>query len=179
MLGIVRDKTLNATHAGFLNDPQELTFAETILRDFLRLRRSAFTDVAKSLFYEGLLDSLEGVRLSRELYVVSLSEANDLLSQWQSYSAHGYGYSVGFDGKSLRDIYGSPKVIYLRRVLYTEHEQQHCLNYMVRAVEDVIDSTFSPWRNSLRDPMGGFVRIVSELLEEFLVTFKHERSRMG
>jgi hypothetical protein len=176
LVGIVHGRRLNATHSNFLNDPQEVSFAEEILRSFLKQRRSAFSasDAAKSLFYDSLLDSLEKVRSSRELYVASLSEADDLLSQWQSYSSRGYGYSIGFDGQALRDIYGSPGIIYLRRVLYTAFERDYSLNRMVAEAEELIDGLFTPWAKSLMPSMMELVEIVGDLLEEFLVTFKHE-----
>jgi Protein of unknown function (DUF2971) len=176
LVGIVHGRTLNATHSNFLNDPQEVSFAEEILRSFLKQRRSAFgaSDAAKALFYDSLIDSLEKVRSSRELYVASLSEADDLLSQWQSYSSRGYGYSVGFDGHALRDIYGSPGIIYLRRVFYSAFERDYSLNRMAEDAERLIDGLFSQWGESLVPSMMGLVEIVADLLEEFLVTFKHE-----
>jgi hypothetical protein len=95
LLGIVSSKSLWASGIQYLNDTAEFKHAESISRTLLSERLGDETDPRK-----GLYDILRGglpLRANETVFVGSLSEAKDKLSQWRAYCPNGGGFSVGFD----------------------------------------------------------------------------------
>jgi len=95
--GILSSGRLRLTDVRFLNDRTERTYGSATI--------SSRVD---ELIRDGKLDSkitdpkYAGVRIAGErLYVCSLTECGDALSQWQRYAADGAGYCIGFDARAL------------------------------------------------------------------------------
>jgi len=100
LCGILKDRELWATHPLYLNDATELTLGEQIAQDVF----NEFSGAAKPGDERFALDSLAKSYAKRrastrhDLFVVSLSEDGDMLSQWRGYAGNGGGFSIGFGG---------------------------------------------------------------------------------
>jgi hypothetical protein len=102
IVGISSSKELWATHIQFLNDTRELVQAA----DSLRTDLDNFTRMFEC--DQGELELLKALgryagSLSGGIFVASLSEHRDQLSQWRAYCPVG-GYSVGFPSEHLVDV---------------------------------------------------------------------------
>ena len=121
LVSIVNTKRLRASNIRFLNDRAE---SVAMMADVIDLLQS---------FGGSLAEQADGRRIAAMLekktpkadYVASLSEKDDLLSQWRAYCPSGRGVSIGFNTTCLRQqwIYnpkGNPLFLYaeLQKVRY-------------------------------------------------------------
>lgn len=97
LLGLMRDRQIWATHFRHLNDREELIIGERLaLEEGRRLAEESPAESARRVVFE------QRVKLSElNVYVASMSEEGDLLSQWRAYGANGSGYSIGFQSFRL------------------------------------------------------------------------------
>jgi len=100
LIGILQSKALWATNVGYLNDTKELRHAIDYIKNAIenRLRTNSDADQVRALLKRML--EIEGA--APQVYVASLTEERDLLSQWRAYCPPGGGYAVGFPAQQLR-----------------------------------------------------------------------------
>ena len=97
LLEIARTRCLHATHIGYLNDSAEVSYAFGILRQRLP---EVFNGPESAELRESIEHHID--MLGRfNIFVASLSEQGDLLSQWRAYSKGPSGISVGFRSDGL------------------------------------------------------------------------------
>lgn len=114
VLPIVRDRTLWASDAEYLNDSQETRYGRDELRRALEAEAARVNpsgavgtaDASRAMVMRGvseLLDSRDplGARYDHRAYVACFCEDGDLLSQWRGY-ADGDGYALGYAVDALR-----------------------------------------------------------------------------
>ena len=119
LLGILKQKSIWATHIRYLNDTSEGNIvSQVIFEEFSGRFNTAplfqtlgiATDKA-----EGVVESVDEDTLgqgsamasyvtSQNVFVSSFSEHGDSLSQWRAYSERSGGYSVGFRPEYLRAV---------------------------------------------------------------------------
>jgi hypothetical protein len=99
LLGIIETKSLWASGIQYLNDTAEYKHMALILQDLLKRRLEKEQGPWNDLYR--LLLRGESVYLDKTVFVSSLSEAKDLLSQWRAYCPTGGGFSIGFDHKLI------------------------------------------------------------------------------
>jgi hypothetical protein len=101
ILGILQSRSIWATHASFLNDASEffhgLELARQIAVDII------MEDDYRAAFGLAMGDAIEKISAD-DIYVASLSEKGDLLSQWRGYCPTGAGLCLGFDISNLRSF---------------------------------------------------------------------------
>jgi len=101
ILGILRSRSIWATHVSYLNDASEffhgLEFAKQIASGIF------MEDDYLAAFGWAVRHALEEISTD-DLYVTSLSEKADLLSQWRGYCPTGAGLCLGFDISHLRSF---------------------------------------------------------------------------
>lgn len=101
IVGILRSRSIWATHASYLNDASEffhgLDFAKQVAGEIF------MKDDYLAAFGWAVRHGLEAVSAD-DLYVASFSEKADLLSQWRGYCPAGAGLCLGFDFGHLRDF---------------------------------------------------------------------------
>jgi hypothetical protein len=103
LLGILKTKSIWATHVRYLNDLQVITAGEDEFRQVMReLAGSHPGEGDDGSRVEAVLDAIR----SCDMYVASFSAANDgdSLSLWRAYGSRGIGFSLGFRLKELRGI---------------------------------------------------------------------------
>ena len=94
LIGIFNEG-LWASSAYHLNDAKEFGYAIDLVRDTLqtnlRHERGPFNAA-----YGKVLEQLETIKPSFQVFIASLSEDGDSLSQWQGYCGGLDGYAIGF-----------------------------------------------------------------------------------
>ena len=100
LLGIVQNQCLWATRAQYLNDAKELAhtydIALSLLEEFEHRNPSGIAA------FRGYLNGLAGHHTAY-IFLSSLSERGDSLSQWRAYGRAGDSYSLGFVHDELAD----------------------------------------------------------------------------
>lgn len=104
LLGMLERKEIWASNAKYLNDARELATARSVAEHMLTNHdfsegslEARFCGDAK-IALTGVIDTFADV------FVFSLSESDDLLSQWRAYGRAGDGYAVGFYVSALSSI---------------------------------------------------------------------------
>lgn len=141
LLNILKTRTLWATDSAFLNDPTEGLFGRDEAMRRLELRRDGLMAAGlpkEATLEANLLDQLhrvieslqrmgtEPIQARQGCYVASLSDDDDLLSQWRAYGDG--GYAIGFRTADMERFILSPpeghrgegfvRVPFLRQVAY-------------------------------------------------------------
>jgi hypothetical protein len=98
-LGIVESKSLWASGIQYLNDTTEYKHAASIVRGLLTHHLENESDPRNDLYR--LLLRGDSIYPDATVFVGSLSEAKDRLSQWRGYCAAGGGFSIGLDSELL------------------------------------------------------------------------------
>ena len=141
LIGIVENRTLWATDVFYLNDSEEFALGIQIARDYMKnLKETANGEPAVGRL-EWLLKELKGIGPLRKktVYVSSLSEDDDQLSQWRAY-CRGGGFAIGFKVGRLIELARAQDFV-LERCIYEPEEQR-------RFITRVVDSIAGPWLNS-------------------------------
>ena len=99
LLGIVESKSLWASGIQYLSDTTEYKHAASIVRDLLTRRLENASDPRNDLYR--LLLRGDSIYPEATVFVSSLSEAKDRLSQLRGYCPTGGGFSIGFDPELL------------------------------------------------------------------------------
>ena len=182
--GMLQSNNLWATDFRFLNDATELIYGARILLEELRnYGNKSGGDVSKFLerianFYQEHGDTY---RQFFETYIISLSEAPDMLSQWRAYAdnAHGHCVEFSFDDASLFTIIGSntPWAMEISPVIYEEKIQRQLIQLGVKKVLAYLNST--EWTVSRVVNAGSEVEqgimlgFLVHTFEPFVTSFKH------
>ncbi len=104
--GIIESGEIWATHFDHLNDRGELRHGEDIVAaEAKELIGEQPENDPRRFFLEQFLEAHPRARLSERtnVYLASLSEAGDLLSQWRAYGSDGSGFAIGFKSLPMPD----------------------------------------------------------------------------
>ncbi len=126
LLGIVENRTIWASHIYYLNDSAEIIHARDILLKVIESRSKSLSETEKDflcIFKEWLKDFSS---VAYHLFVFSLSEEPNLLSQWRSYTPHGKGVSIGFSSNLLLKVVKA-QGLRISRCLYEHQEQEELM----------------------------------------------------
>lgn len=99
--GILESDKVWATEYRFLNDRSEVQYTRGIVQSILTKRMQASPADDLSKLYSSILSRLDRPADDTEIYVFSLSEDGDSLSQWRGYGQDARGFAIGFDLTSL------------------------------------------------------------------------------
>jgi DUF2971 family protein len=111
--GILKDRAIWASDYRFLNDSTEIEYGEDLVLGVLRELVPTSQGSARVLF-DDFVQFYDKYRITNQghIFIASLSEEPDALSQWRAYTPFGDGYSVGLDLSTfvLRDKAAGDKV---------------------------------------------------------------------
>ena len=93
LIGILKNKSMFATDASYLNDSQEVVYAVNLARKYFKNRPSP-GGTRPVLEMLNVLDQTESLVGKLPTYVASFSEHSDLLSQWRGYCSKGSGFAL-------------------------------------------------------------------------------------
>ena len=96
LFGIIKSKTIYATHAAFLNDKSELSHAKDLLIESFKEISSELTNPDDKKIIETLVLHYSKKPFP-EVYIASFSSAGNDLSQWRAYGKSNEMYSLAFN----------------------------------------------------------------------------------
>lgn len=136
MLGILESKKLWAFDCEFMNDAHEMMHgkrvAERVLDAMVQAKEGQATE--RFLEWQSLMhDFFRSSWAGPHLFVVSLSAAPDLLSQWRAYGGGG-GYAIGFKKAALQSLATSERTSIVECV-YSEPQQIEMMRDMLQDLE--------------------------------------------
>ena len=136
--GVVAGKTLWATNIEFLNDTTEFRHGEKVVQAVVKTRKRSANGDRNEFFDQ--LENYPSIFEAEDVFLVSLSEAGDLLSQWRGYAPNGGGYSIGFDSEMLAHVGQATDQMHLVRCLYNKDQQKDLVRY-------VLDGCLNHWKS--------------------------------
>jgi hypothetical protein len=131
LLGIEKSETLWASNVYYLNDGEEIIYAKRIFEKLIG---------EKQLQVEGkeaefLIQFREWLKpfgdKAFNLFVFSLSEEQNQLSQWRSYTPHGRGISIGFSPLIVNKI-AQKNSLRIAKCCYDQQEHKDVMNSLLQ-----------------------------------------------
>lgn len=171
--GILRGKTIRATHIDFMNDHGERHHTFGLLERVASMHPQYDT-----------LRKLTGPMAERDVvrehgtFVACFSELADSLGQWRSYANDGLGFAIGLDARAApsandiglkNDPFSDTFGPLLMRVVYDDEEKQQILREVIELGAGV---RYSPKVRADRDCMAIAVNGARRLLSFCAMTFK-------
>jgi hypothetical protein len=101
LLGILREGYFFATSVAHLSDASELTYSIDLAHEVISdAANNHMISTDQDVLYDLLDEGLNDLRTTT-VYIVSLSERRDQLSQWRAYAGGSGGYNLGLNTKLL------------------------------------------------------------------------------
>jgi Protein of unknown function (DUF2971) len=164
-IGIMTSRQLWATHSGFMNDPTERHYAQSIVQSAVEnVTGRAPDQVAR--FIRSYVPEILRKTSTLGVYVTSFSEADDLLSQWVTYTPAASGVAIGFDGAALSALRGAT----LRKVTYDRRQQSRILRALLRMYVEPLRTAFVKGDPESLSTLG---IVLGMLIHECTVCFKN------
>jgi len=126
---IVEDRLLRISHVYYMNDANEIRYGAELFKTTVAERQNRETDQTIIDFLVEFRDWLNQlIGLPHYIFVFSLTEKGNLLSQWRAYTPSGVaGVSIGFNKERLGKI-ATQRGFELIKCLYDRKEQLRILN---------------------------------------------------
>ncbi|MCP5004624.1 MAG: DUF2971 domain-containing protein [Planctomycetes bacterium] len=187
LLGIVNNNEVWATDILYLNDTMEYKYAVDLASEIIKERQELCKDKTPSyavyikptkipgsivplppyryenkwIEYSMLEDFDEFIKEFKEfhIFVFSLSQEGNILSQWRGYCQNNNGYSIGFNPRALNRIINE-KHFKLVKCIYDENDQKMLINDLVdKFINDIKTklNSLSHSNNSRNDLVGEFL----------------------
>lgn len=124
LLGILAHQNLRATHAGYVNDSNEIEHST----DFMFKKLGESQKNRKGVLLEKLYDYISHLLESfkYDVYILCFSKYNYLLSQWKGYGSDTGSFMLSFDPSQFRTDVG--------RIRYTTNDK----NKLYRIIDNKI-----------------------------------------
>jgi len=172
--GIIRSQRLHASHASYLNDATELTYARSVIQDVLREESVQARGEASRRFLRDWQTLLESTPTEPDVWVVCFCTEEDLLSQWRGYAGSTGGYAVGFYTPSWLE--GSTTPVVLRRIIYDREQQEHWIRSLIGPIIQRLDDLGSDaGPKTAVASVPGTLDLCQEAVSECLFCFKHSK----
>lgn len=173
LLGMVENKNLWCTDIEYMNDANELVYAENLIKNKITEIQKANSEHTE--FFEILKkEAFRPFGEMYDVYVTCFSEAKNRLSQWRGYGK----YCVGFNcEKPFRtDIHANissewPKAR-LRKVLYSRKEQEEIIIEIVEGLFALFKDHFENENHDYDVVANWYGGNFSNLIFEYLISFK-------
>ncbi len=163
LLGIVKSGNLWATNIHYLNDYNEFALARRLAEDEINNQLSQLTDELKKKLLELFKRKIFSVQRTH-IYLFSLSEEPDLLSQWMSYTSKTGGFSIGFESQYIQKSIHNHN-FFLAPCVY-RRENQEVL------IKELLDEKLTLLEKSLEDTYEDDIEnLLSELSNKFQKSF--------
>jgi hypothetical protein len=141
LLGIANSETLWASNVYYLNDGEEVIYAKKIFKKLVAEKQLQVRG-DKAEFLRQFCEWLEPFSGGAfNLFVFSLSEEQNLLSQWRSYTPHGRGVSIGFSPFIVRKI-AEKNSLKIAKCHYERQEHLEVMNALLEKMIVTFDQHF-------------------------------------
>ena len=134
LIGITQSKALWASEVRYLNDAQELQHFGQLANQKILNAQSISSDAVEVEILKQFGDWIEERLTSGPLiFVGSLTEDGNLLSQWRGYCPHGQGVSLGFHPDPLIEAVKTNDFS-LGRCIYDREQQTQVVDEVISAI---------------------------------------------
>lgn len=169
---IVEDRLLRISHVYYMNDANEIKYGAELFRSVVTQRQNRETDQTLINFlveFREWLNQLIG--LPHYIFVFSLTEKGNLLSQWRAYTPSGTaGVSIGFSKEGLKKI-ATQRGFELIKCLYDTKEQLGILSAELDAIIDKFIKEVPSINTTGRPPNQKYISYCYQYSERLLKTF--------
>jgi hypothetical protein len=149
-LGIVQSGVLRFADARFMNDRTERSYGPDValqaLLDYAEVFEGMYVGrdyIPPLLSY--LVEHIKARSFRSRLYLCSLSETPNSISQWQRYGAEGQGYCLGFSTAMLKKLKG----IRLIKMSYAPTRQKSMVAYRVQQLLKLYGAERQRWSSAM------------------------------
>jgi Protein of unknown function (DUF2971) len=132
LVGILTSRSLRLSDARFLNDRTERTYSLDVIETIIN-RRSTFRSSADRAVAKRVVARMRANLRASPLFVSSLSEARETLSQWRRYGANGMGYCIGFEPWALSDAIAVLESGSLQKIWYGPNQQRDAIRSVLHS----------------------------------------------
>jgi hypothetical protein len=136
-LGMLNTGKLWFTHIKYLNDSAEYSYALTKLAEVLK----EYKDVDEQGHLQQAFEVISDNERLQSHYSFSLTEEDDLLSQWRGYCPNG-GYSFSFDSQHIDQMCTTYNLAF-KKCLYTAEDQRQFI------IDEIIDVPLASIRQAV------------------------------
>jgi hypothetical protein len=146
--GIIRHKALWAKDIHHLDDPRELLHALDMASAAIQAYKPESLNTLQVNAGVMMLEYLRGMKEGK-LFVASLTEAGDLLSQWRAYCPSEGGFSIGFSTGAFSE---SPDWTFFKLYpcLYRLEEQQDLMQFIVGSYLGILQGIPTPHSQAMK-----------------------------
>lgn len=162
---MVSGRTLWATNIEYLNDTAEFKHGEDVMRKIVAGRKRGAKGDLREFF--NTLERSPSLFQAEDVFVISFSEADDLLSQWRGYTPSNCGFCIGFDPQRLTRASWVLDSMQLVRCVYEDAEQ----GAFAKAVLDAFLAKWVEQREAERRGSKEFSDMSSIILFKLYSTF--------
>lgn len=169
---IVEDRQLRISHVYYMNDANEIKYGAELFKTVVAERQNRETDPTLVDFLVEFRDWLNQlIGLPHYIFVFSLTEKGNLLSQWRAYTPSGEaGVSIGFSKEGLEKI-AAKKGFELIKCLYDKKEQLGILNTELDAIVAKFNKDVPSIKTAGSTPNQKYVSYCYQYSERLLKTF--------
>jgi len=155
LLGILRSQELHASNYAFMNDTTEMVYGANLARPIL----SEEFGKQHGLTGKILKRALEIIAATRgmDIFIFSLCEHPDVLSQWRGYGSAASRYAIGFDRQQLIGM--SQKAIVPLRVIYDSSAQEEKVRHFCASVASILATSDLPDEAEIVDKVAIMIAI--------------------
>lgn len=170
--GIVENRVLKISHVYYMNDASEIKYGANLLKSVVIERQDRETDQNIGNFLVEFRDWLSQlIGIPHCMFVFSLTEKGNLLSQWRAYTPSGEGgVSIGFSKEGLEEI-AAQRGFDLIKCQYDRKEQVDILNEELDAIVGQFVKDFSMINTTGRPPHQQYLPYFYQFAERLLKTF--------
>lgn len=133
LIGMLQNHTIWATDYKFLNDKSEVGYTWSLMHRIIESRIGSVESSDLAKLYRKILDSEKS---NPNLFIFSLSQEKDDLSQWRGYARDGQGFTIGFCGTTINESAGPDRSYSFPQVEYDTNRQENALSKSLKAFED-------------------------------------------
>lgn len=168
-LGIIKNNELWASHILYQNDSSEYNFALNLLIETIEKNKNIFNkyDINK------LIDNLKNYS-NKNIYVASLSEEKDTLSQWRGYGKSIPSFSIGFHGHYLFRLHTTNKNIIFAKCIYEKEKQKTLILDLINASLELINVSIEKSYNIYKNHDTKLFYNIASMMMSYAPLIKHE-----
>jgi hypothetical protein len=182
-LGILGSASFRATHIKFLNDSKEYHYArdqiangiESSLRTWRGMPLdTGYTTLVREILHASASELQRSLRVDDappDIYVVCFCIEGDLVDQWKSYGAEGFGYSIGFRTEQLAKIANCRLVTINYGKTTLDKVINRCMEHSAQVIREYVRKDYI---DALKD---SFLTFLKDFVNAISPAFKHEGFR--
>lgn len=154
-LGIIGNKNIWASNIHYLNDSKEFIHAIDETKTMIWHRKKDQGNEHLVELYKKIESRLGGIQ-KIHIFIVSLTEEGDLLSQWRGYCSNGPGYSIGFSKLEISNL-SKQQGFAFNPCIYDWQQQRQVIDAPLKRAEELVLSAVSNAPNIIDNAVNRFI----------------------